>query len=180
MSFSFQSGPMYDPEDVKPMSDELVAVGCRELKTPGDVDSAVKNSPGTVLIVVNSVCGCAAGGARPGVALALQNSIIPDVSTTVFAGVDREATAQARDYFTGYRPSSPSVGLLRDGKLVFMLERSDIEGHSPEEIAERLSSAFDQYCARQGPSIPADSFAALEFVQRCGSELARKAAARRD
>jgi putative YphP/YqiW family bacilliredoxin len=107
----------------------------------------VKNSTGTVMLVVNSVCGCAAGKARPGIAMALRNPNRPDVLATVFAGADIEATDRARQYFTGYRPSSPSIGLLRDGKLVYMLERMQIETRSAEMIAAELTRAFDEHCA---------------------------------
>src|SRR5689334_20762046 len=112
---------------VAPMREELTRLGAEELRTPAEVDNAVKNTSGVLMMVVNSVCGCAAGTARPGIALALRHAIKPDRVATVFAGADVEATDRARAYFTGYRPSSPSVGLLRDGELVFMLERTDIE-----------------------------------------------------
>lgn len=130
---------------VEPMREELTRLAVEELRTPADVDAAV-TSPGTLLIVVNSICGCAAGKARPGLALALQHGVKPDRVSSVFAGFDEAATAQARGYFTGYRPSSPSIGLLRDGKLVFMLERSQIENRSAEQIAETLTAAFDTFC----------------------------------
>jgi putative YphP/YqiW family bacilliredoxin len=137
---------MYPEEMVQPMREELTRIGFRDMRTPQEVDSVLKNAEGTVLVVVNSICGCAAGKARPGVALALSHRVRPDVLTTVFAGQDREATDQARSYFTGYGPSSPSIALLRDGKLVFMLERCDIEGRDPHSIAEDLVSAFDRFC----------------------------------
>ncbi len=171
---------MYDPEDVRPMREELVALGIKELTSAEEVDRAIRESRGTALVVVNSVCGCAAGGARPAVAVALQNDRIPNYLYTVFAGVDREATERARAYFGEYPPSSPSIALLKDGKLVLMMERRDIEGFSPDVIAERLAGAFDRYCTRQGPSIPAEEFASLQFGQLCGSQLARKAAERRE
>lgn len=138
---------MYPEEFVAPMREELTAIGFRELRTPEDVDAALAHTPGTTLVVVNSICGCAAGKARPGVATALQNANRPDNLTTVFAGQDREATDRARSYFTGYPPSSPSIALLRDGKLIFMMERRDIEGRDPYSIADDLTRAFDQYCA---------------------------------
>jgi len=137
---------MYPEEIVQPMREELTRIGFRDMRTPQEVDSVLKHTEGTVLVVVNSICGCAAGKARPGVALALSHRVRPDVLTTVFAGQDREATDQARSYFTGYGPSSPSIALLRDGKLVFMLERCDIEGRDPHSIAEDLVSAFDRFC----------------------------------
>lgn len=138
---------MYPEEFVAPMREELTNIGFRELRTPDDVDAALAQTPGTTLVVVNSICGCAAGKARPGVAAALQNARRPDNLTTVFAGQDREATDRARSYFTGYPPSSPSIALLRDGKLIFMMERRDIEGRDPYSIADDLTRAFDQYCA---------------------------------
>ena len=138
---------MYPEEMVQPMREELTSVGFRELRTPDEVDSVLQRAEGTVLMVVNSICGCAAGKARPAVALALSHRVRPDVLSTVFAGQDREATDRARTYFTGCGPSSPSVALLRDGKLVFMLERCDIEGRDPHSIAEDLVSAFDRFCA---------------------------------
>jgi len=138
---------MYPEEMVQPIREELTSVGFRELRTPDEVDSVLQRAEGTVLVVVNSVCGCAAGKARPAVSLALSHRVRPDVLSTVFAGQDREATDRARSYFVGYGPSSPSVALLREGKLVFMLERCDIEGRDPHSIAEDLVSAFDRFCA---------------------------------
>ena len=137
---------MYDERLVAPMRRELTELGVEEMRTADEVDGKLKNSKGTTLVVVNSVCGCAARMARPAVAKALQNSVKPDAATTVFAGQDPEATQRARSYFTGYPPSSPQIGLLKDGKLVFMLERHDIEGRSAEEIAQDITSAFDKYC----------------------------------
>jgi putative YphP/YqiW family bacilliredoxin len=132
---------------IAPMREDLTRLGVEELRTPEAVDDAVQNSKGTVMIVVNSVCGCAAGKARPGVALALQNEVRPDKVATVFAGGDIEATDRARSYFTGYQPSSPSIGILREGKLVYMMERHQIEGKGPEQIAAELKSAFEKCCA---------------------------------
>jgi putative YphP/YqiW family bacilliredoxin len=132
---------------IAPMREDLTRLGVEELRTAEAVDDAVQNSKGTVMIVVNSVCGCAAGKARPGVALALQNEVRPDKVATVFAGGDIEATDRARSYFTGYQPSSPSIGILREGKLVYMMERHQIEGKGPEQIAAELKSAFEQCCA---------------------------------
>jgi putative YphP/YqiW family bacilliredoxin len=128
------------------MRQELTRLGVTELRTPEDVDQAVAGTPGTLMIVVNSVCGCAAGKARPGIAMALGHAVRPDVVATVFAGADVEATTRARGYFTGYPPSSPAIGLLRNGKLVYMLERSQIENRRAEEIAQELTAAFDKYC----------------------------------
>ncbi len=137
---------MYPEFFVAPMREELTNLGFEELRTSEAVDEAVARK-GTVMLVVNSVCGCAAGKARPGVAMALQHDVKPDHVTTVFAGADIEATDRARGYFTGYPPSSPSVALLRDGQLVYMMERRQIEGQSADMIARQLMSAFDQYCA---------------------------------
>src|SRR5215210_9549984 len=128
---------------VAPMREELTSLGVRELRSAQDVDAAVTGTAGTLMIVVNSVCGCAAGKARPGIALALNNPVKPDVVATVFAGADVEATDRARGYFTGYRPSSPSIALLRDGQLVYMLERSQIENRSADQIASALVTAFE-------------------------------------
>ncbi len=128
------------------MRGEMTDMGAVELKTAAAVDEAVKNTKGTLMIVVNSVCGCAAGKARPGIAMALKHAVKPDVLATVFAGGDVEATDRARGYFTGYAPSSPSIGILRDGKLVYMLERREIESRSAELIAAELTRAFDRVC----------------------------------
>jgi putative YphP/YqiW family bacilliredoxin len=144
---------MYLEEFVHPMREELTHIGFRELRTPGEVDAVLGKSQGTVLVVVNSVCGCAAGRARPAVAYALSHAARPEVLATVFAGQDQEATARARSYFTDYPPSSPSIALLRDGKLLYMLERRDIEGRLPEEIAQDLTRAFDQFCAPAGSAV---------------------------
>ena len=138
--------PLYDPRLVQPMRDELVRLGFAELRTPTDVDGALKPAAATTLVVVNSVCGCAARNARPAVALALQGARRPARLLTVFAGQDADATAQARSYFTGYPPSSPQMALFKDGALVFMLERKNIEGRRPDEIAADLSAAFERYC----------------------------------
>jgi len=135
----------YPEPFIAPMRAELTRLGVKELRTPEQVDDAVR-SDGTVMIVVNSVCGCAAGKARPGIALALQHARTPDVAATVFAGGDVEATDRARQYFAPYPPSSPSIGLLQDGKLVFMMERRDIENRDATSIASRLTAAFDEHC----------------------------------
>ena len=134
---------------IKPMREDLTNLGIRETRTPEAVDAAVSAATGTIMVVVNSVCGCAAGRARPGVALALQNEVRPQDMITVFAGADIEATERARSYFKGYRPSSPSIGLLRNGEPVFLLERHQIEGREAPEIAELLRQAFDQHCIAQ-------------------------------
>lgn len=132
---------------IRPMREDLTRLGVEELRTADDVDSAVKNSKGTLMVVVNSICGCAAGKARPGVALALQHEVKPDKVATVFAGADIEATERARSYFSGYGPSSPSIAILKDGELVYMLERFQIEGRDATQIASELTKAFDQHCA---------------------------------
>jgi putative YphP/YqiW family bacilliredoxin len=136
---------MYDPVMVQPMREEVTRLGVKELKTPAEVDAAVKN-PGTTLVFVNSVCGCAAAGARPGLTLALRHANRPKQLTTVFAGMEREAVARAREYFKPYQPSSPQIALLKDGKLVHMLQRHDIEGRDPQTIAAALTKAFDEHC----------------------------------
>ncbi len=131
------------------MRQELAQIGIEETKTPEAVKDAVENTDGTVMVIVNSVCGCAAGGVRPGIAMALQNSPNqPDKSITVFAGADIDATDVARDYFTDYRPSSPAIGFLKNGKLVGMFERKDLEGRPPQQIAQALVSAFNEHCAK--------------------------------
>ena len=138
---------MYDERFVTPMRQELTRLGVEEMRTVAEVDAKLKEASGTTLVVVNSVCGCAARNARPAVASALQHTVKPDHLTTVFAGQDTEAAARARSYFTGYPPSSPQIGLLKDGQLVFMLERYQIEGRSADDIAQDLVGAFDQFCA---------------------------------
>jgi len=138
---------MYPELMVVPMREELTRLGIAEARTPREVEQAVAQ-PGTCMVVVNSICGCAAGRMRPAVRLALANAVQPDRMVTVFAGQDREATDRARAYFTDYPPTSPSIGLLRDGKLVFMLQRSDIENRDAEDIAGDLVAAFDKFCVR--------------------------------
>jgi putative YphP/YqiW family bacilliredoxin len=137
---------MYDERFVAPMRAELTRLGIDELRSAAAVDEALKDAPGTRLVIVNSVCGCAARNMRPAVAAALQHAVKPDHLYTVFAGNDADATRHARGYFTGYAPSSPSIGLLRDGKLVHMVERWQIEGRSVESIAADLTKAFDAHC----------------------------------
>lgn len=138
----------YPEHFVAPMRQELTRFGVKELRTAAEVDAAVTSTAGTTMIVVNSVCGCAAGKARPGVVLALNHTVRPDLVATVFAGADVEATDRARSYFTGRAPSSPSIALLRGGKLLYMLERSQIENRNAEEIAAALTSAFDTFCGK--------------------------------
>ncbi len=144
---------MYDEMIVEPMRQELTRLGIQETRTAGEVDAVLGEKKGTVLVVVNSVCGCAAGMARPAVAMALENETLPDRMITVFAGNDREATQRAREYFVGYRPSSPSIALLKDGQVVKMLERWQIEGRHAHDIAAELTSAFDQYCQKPVASV---------------------------
>ncbi len=138
---------MYPEFFIAPMREELTQLGVKELRTAKDVDDAVAGQAGTLMLVVNSVCGCAAGRARPGVALALRHETRPDVVATVFAGADIEATQRAREYLTGYPPSSPAVALLRDGKLIYMMERHQIENREADVIARDLTAAFDKHCA---------------------------------
>jgi len=138
---------MYPEMMVMPMREELTRLGIEETRTGEEVDSAVRQ-PGTTMVVVNSICGCAAGKMRPAVRAALQNPTRPDHTITVFAGQDREATEKARSYFAGYPPSSPSIGILRDGELVYMMQRSDIETSDPRTIALKLAQAFNQFCSK--------------------------------
>lgn len=146
MDFEFRPTTRYPEELIRPMREELTSLGVRETRTPEDVDGAIQKSSGTTMVVVNSVCGCAAGRARPGVALALQHSVRPDDVITVFAGADIEATERARSFFKGYQPSSPSIALMQNGEVVYMLERHQIEGREAPEIASDLIGAFDQLC----------------------------------
>jgi putative YphP/YqiW family bacilliredoxin len=137
---------MYDEKFVTPMRQELTQLGVEEMRTAQEVDTKLKNAQGTTLVVVNSVCGCAARNARPAVAKAIQHDTRPLKLTTVFAGQDVEAVQRARSYFTGYPPSSPQIALLKDGELVYMLERHQIEGRTADDIAKDLVRAFDKYC----------------------------------
>tara|TARA_B000000460_G_C21416734_1_gene349006 strand:- start:1 stop:513 length:513 start_codon:yes stop_codon:yes gene_type:complete len=138
---------MYPEFMIAPFRAELTQLGVKECRTGEAVDAAVTNTDGTVMVIVNSVCGCAAGRARPGIALALQHSVKPESVVTVFAGADIEATERARKHFSGYAPSSPAVALLRNGKVVYMLERHQIENQEAPEIAQQLMAAFDKHCA---------------------------------
>jgi len=137
---------MYDPMMVAPMREELTHAGVQSLGTANEVESVLNEAGKTSLVVVNSVCGCAAANARPGVRLSMQHGTQPDNVVTVFAGVDREATDCARRFFKGYMPSSPSIALLKDGEVAFILQRHDIEGRSPEDIATKISAAYDEHC----------------------------------
>ncbi|SRR5579884_4259620 len=136
---------MYDENMIRPMREEVTSMGIGEARTAADVDAAVKQ-PGTALIFINSVCGCAAGSARPALGMAVQNAVLPDRMISAFAGNDVEAVARARGYFAGFAPSSPSMGLLRDGELVWMLERWQIEGRPAPMLAEIIKDAFNEHC----------------------------------
>ncbi|MFQ6045637.1 MAG: BrxA/BrxB family bacilliredoxin [Gemmatimonadales bacterium] len=137
----------YSPLLVQPMREDLTRVGFEELRTPDDVDRVMAQRQGTLLVVVNSVCGCSAGRARPGVIRAVSHSVLPDRLVTVFAGMETEATERARSYFDGYPPSSPAIALFKDGQLVHMMERKDIEYREADEIAAQLKAAFDVHCS---------------------------------
>lgn len=139
----------YPPELVDPMRRELTQLGIRELRTAEEARTSLEETTGSALLVINSVCGCAAGNARPGVAMALTHPVLPDRTFTVFAGQDLDATAAARAFLPGYPPSSPAIALFRDGKLVTLLERKDIEGRNAQDVAQDLKRAFDTYCTRQ-------------------------------
>ncbi|HKB87904.1 MAG TPA: BrxA/BrxB family bacilliredoxin [Ignavibacteriaceae bacterium] len=164
--------PLYDQDAVQPMRDALIAVGFKQMITPKDVDEAINvNDDQTVLVMINSVCGCAAGSARPGVSLALQHSVIPDRLITGFAGQEREAVDKIRQYITGYPPSSPSIAMFKNGKLMYFMQRYNIEGRSAEEISSDLREAFDELCTKQGPSIPHDVFEKVTYAVQCGSKI---------
>ena len=167
------NAPMYDPVAVQPMRDELIYVGFEEALTPEAVDEAIDRNDGkTVFVVINSVCGCAAGSARPGVALALQHSKIPDILVTSFAGQDKAAVAHLRNkYLSEIPPSSPFMALFQNGKLKFVLPRHQIEGRSPEQIAHILTQAFGEFCTKEGPSIPKDAYDKLVHAITCGSKI---------
>ena len=139
----------YPEEFIGPMREELTRLGVQETRTPEQVDTALAPGSGTVMMVINSMCGCAAGRARPGISLALKHSVLPDKVTTVFAGGDIEATARVREYLRDYPPSSPSVALFRDGRPVFMLHRYQIENREAPDIAKSLTQAFDEFCVKQ-------------------------------
>jgi putative YphP/YqiW family bacilliredoxin len=137
---------LYDEKFITPMRKELTDLGFEEMRTAGEVDAQFRQAQGTMLVVVNSMCGCAAGRARPGIALAMKHKTRPQILRTVFAGQDREATEHARSHFVGQPPSSPSVALFKDGKLIWMMHRYEIEGRDAHEIAAHLTEAFDAYC----------------------------------
>jgi len=170
--FKINNQPIYDPVAVQPMRDELIAAGFTEMTGPIDVDRALNVKDETVLVMINSVCGCAAGSARPGVTLALQNNIIPDRLVTVFAGQDREAVDYFRRiYLMGIPPSSPFIVIFKNDEILYMMQRRDIEGKSPEMVAEELIQAFNQYCSRKGPSISPEEYANLQHALMCGSKI---------
>jgi putative YphP/YqiW family bacilliredoxin len=162
---------IYDRDAVAPMWQELAGVGVEPLTTPEQVDEVMKQPSGTVLVIVNSICGCAAGTARPGAMLALQNGTIPDRSVTVFAGVDRDATDRAREMMAPHPPSSPSIGLFKDGRQVMMLHRTDLQGMTEEQVAAALRRAFDEHCSRPGPSVDEETFRRLQPYRGCGSGI---------
>jgi len=164
--------PMYDQNAVQPMRDELIAVGFTELLTPKEVEDAIKvNNSETVFVMINSVCGCAAGSARPGVSLALQNDIIPDKLYTVFAGQERDAVDKTRELIGKVPPSSPSFALFKNGELVHFMHRYEIEGNMPQQISEYWRKIFNEHCSKQGPSIPAEHFAKVMHAKACGSKI---------
>ena len=168
-----QRGPIYDPVAVQPMRDELLYVGFNEMSAPSDVNSYLdRNDDKTVLVFINSVCGCAAGSARPGVTLALQNKIIPDYLTTVFAGQDRDAVDEFREkYLRGITPSSPFIALFQNGELKFVMQRYDIEGKTHEMVADELVEVFNTFCSKQGPSITPEAYSNLLHYKACGSKI---------
>ena len=171
--FDIQSRPpMYDQDAVQPMRDELIAVGFKELLTPQEVDEAVKvKDDKTVLVMINSVCGCAAGSARPGISLALQNRTMPDKLFTVFAGQEREAVDRLRQYIPNFPPSSPCVSLFKNGELIYFMQRNDIEGNDTEYISNILKEVFNDACSNNGPSISQEDFAKVMYAKQCGSKI---------
>jgi len=168
--------PTYNPSAVEPMRRQLTDVGFKELLTVEDVERAIagaENLSGSMLLVINSVCGCAAGNARPGVAAALQGPVIPDRLYTVFAGMEKAAVARVREYLAPHPPSSPSMAIYLNGSLAEMIHRRDIENSSAEQLRDRLAELFGRYCTAPGPSIPPEQYAALEMEKFCGSTLER-------
>lgn len=165
--------PMYDHEAVQPMRDELVYVGFEELSTPQKVEEVLsRKDDKTYLAVINSVCGCAAGSARPGATLSLQNKIIPDHFVAVFAGQERDAVDHLREnYLKDFPPSSPSMALLKNGEVLFMLPRHHIEGRTAEEVSQILIEEFEKHCTRTGPSISEEAYSKLVHAKACGSKI---------
>lgn len=164
--------PMYDQNAVQPMRDALIAVGFKELLTPKDADEAINvQNNKTVLVMINSVCGCAAGSARPGISLALQNDIIPDELYTAFAGQERDAVDRVRQLVSSFPPSSPSVALFKNGKLLYFMPRHNIEGRTAEDIAKDWVDIFNEHCKKTGPSISPENFAQVRYAVSCGSKI---------
>lgn len=164
--------PIYDQNAVQPMRDELVAVGFKEILTPKDADEAINvKDDQTVLVMINSVCGCAAGSARPGVSLALQHTKIPDRLLTGFAGQERDAVDRIRQLIGDYPPSSPSIALFKNGELLYFMPRHEIEGRAGRQIAETLIQVFDELCTKEGPSVSSEHFAEVQHAKMCGSKI---------
>ena len=171
--FNIQSGsPMYDQNAVQPMRDALIAVGFSELLAPKDVETAIDLEDGkTVLVIINSVCGCAAGSARPGISLALQNEIVPDKLYTGFAGQERDAVDRIRLQLEGFPSSSPCIALFKNGKPLHFMQRHHIEGRTAEDIANEWKEIFNQHCSNKGPSISPENFAEVNHAVACGSKI---------
>jgi putative YphP/YqiW family bacilliredoxin len=165
--------PIYDPEACRPMWEELEQVGFESLSTPEAVEEAVVQTKGTVLLFINSVCGCSAGAARPGLSLSLQHSHIPGKLVTVFAGVHRDAVDKARELMPQVPPSSPFTAIFKDGELVYVLQRSQIEMMDAVGIAQTLRQVYDEFCEAEGPSVPREVFEAIPTIQQCGSSIPR-------
>jgi len=164
--------PTYEQNAVQPMRDELIAAGFEELLTPDEVEKVLNvNDDKTILIFINSVCGCAAGSARPGVSYALQNNIIPDKLYTVFAGQEKEAVDKVRSMITEYPPSSPGIALFKNGKLIYLMQRPDIKGRAPEQIANELVDIFNAYCSAKGPSVSPENLGKIMYAKQCGSKI---------
>ncbi len=171
--FNIQSRPpMYDQNAVQPMRDELVAVGFTELMTIDDVDKAINTKDDTTaLVMINSVCGCAAGSARPGISLSLQNKIIPDKLFSGFAGQERDAVDAIRKNVKGFPPSSPSIALFKNGELLYFMPRQHIEGRTAEDISTDLRAVYEKYCSKEGPSISPEQFSQVMHAKACGSKI---------
>lgn len=164
--------PIYEQGAVQHMRDELVAVGFKELLTVQDVDAAINVKDDKIkLVFINSVCGCAAGSARPAVSLALQNDKIPDGLFTVFAGQERDAVDRVRSYVKAYPPSSPSIAMFRNGELVFFMQRYDIEGRNSQAIAADVIDAFNEICTAEGPSVSPEQYDQVVYAKSCGSKI---------
>ncbi len=164
--------PMYDQNAVQPMRDALIAVGFSELLSAKDVEEAIDVEDNkTALVIINSVCGCAAGSARPGISLALQNETIPDKIYTGFAGQEKDAVDRIRLQLDGFPPSSPSIALFKDGKVLHFTQRHQIEGRTAEEIANDWKEIFNQHCSNKGPSISPENFAEVNHAVACGSKI---------